>query len=769
MVRLLQEGIIEPSSSPWRAQVVIVHQKDKDRMVIDYSQTINRFTFLDAYPLPSIEDLVHKISGHRYFSSIDLRSAYHLVPLLQEDRPYTAFEANGKLFQFRRLPFGVTNGVSCFQRIMDNFISSHHLRSTYAYLDDVTICGETLEEHDQNLRSFMDAAEKSNLTLNPDKCSLRKDTICLLGYEIKHLEMRPDPERLRPLREMPLPSNARSLSRLTGLFAYYARWIPRFSEKLSKVTGSSPSFPLSPSARDAIESMKDDIVKAVTIRIDEREPFVVETDASDTAIGSTLSQRGRPVAFFSRTLSSSERRWCSYEKEAYAIVESVRKWRHYLAGKKFTLVTDQRSVSYMFDSKHRNKIKNDKIIRWRIELLPYTYDLVYRPGKYNTAADAMSRLCGAFSTSRSDLTVLHSSLCHPGVARLHHFVRMKNLPFSLSDVRQVISDCATCRRLKPQYIRPPEGTLVQAMKPFDRLSIDFKGPLPSSSHNRYLLIMVDEYSRFPFAYPCQDLSADTVIKCLTSVFTLFGTPSYVHSDRGTSFMSSAVKSFLLRHGVSSSRSTPYHPIGNAQCERYVGIVWRTVLLALDSRSLSSRDWEIVLPDALHSIRSLLCTSTNMTPHDRLFSYPRRSSVGLALPSWVLHDDVALLRRHNRRTGDPLVEEVKLLDVNPYYAHVEFPTGRVDTVSVSDLAPSPGHGPGPSPSTPPPSMVTPTTEASEVDGREQAATDAEAGLSSDSRVSELMQSPVGEPGQPAPVRRSERARKPPERLMYHSFS
>ena len=731
-------------------------------MVIDYSQTINRYTYLDAYPLPGIEDLVRKISEYRYFSSIDLRSAYHLVPLCLEDRPYTAFEANGKLYQFRRLPFGITNGVSCFQRIMDEFISVHRLQGIYAYLDDITICGRTLEEHDHNLKAFLSAAKRSNLALNPKKCSVRKEAIRLLGYEVRHKELRPDPERLRPLLEMPLPTDAKSLSRLTGLFAYYARWIPRFSEKLGRITSSSSSFPLDRSAQDAIEVMKEDISKAVMVRIDEREPFVVETDASDGAIGATLSQRGRPVAFFSRTLSSSERKWSSYEKEAYAIVESVRKWRHYLSGKKFTLITDQKSVSYMFDSRHKNKIKNDKVIRWRIELLPYTYDLVYRPGKYNLAADAMSRLCCASSTSISDLAVLHNSLCHPGVTRLHHYVRGKNLPFSLSDVKQVISDCSTCRRLKPQFLRSSDGTLVQAIKPFDRLSIDFKGPLPSSSKNRFLLIMVDEYSRFPFAYPCSDISADTVIRCLTSVFTTFGTPSYIHSDRGTSFMSVAVKNFLLRHGVSSSRSTPYHPTGNGQCERYVGIIWKTILLALDSKGLSVCDWEVALPDALHSIRSLLCTSTNATPHERIFSYPRKSSTGLTMPSWILEDDVALLRRHNRRTGDPLVEEVEIIDVNPYYARVRFPGGKEDTVSVSDLAPGSG-----SPATP-----------SEADGlKEVKDSPPEVPSSGSERIEDEpsagvhdIEPPASPPvNDPQTVRRSERVKKPPDRLMYHSFS
>lgn len=168
--RMLSEEIIEESNSPWRAQVVVVKgESRKKRLVVDYSETINKYTLLDGYPLPRIDDTVNMIAQHSVFSTIDLRSAYHQMPIRVEDRLYTAFEACGKLYQFTRVPFGVTNGVACFQRVMDSFIKEEKLAGTYAYLDDVTICGKTQEEHDYNLKKFLDAAKSRNVTYNERK------------------------------------------------------------------------------------------------------------------------------------------------------------------------------------------------------------------------------------------------------------------------------------------------------------------------------------------------------------------------------------------------------------------------------------------------------------------------------------------------------------------------------------------------------------------------------------------------------------------------
>ena len=146
---LLEEGIIEPSDSPWRAQVVVTRsERHRKRLVIDYSETINRFTQLDAYPMPRIDDTVNQIAQYTVFSTIDLKSAYHQIPIKEEEKKFTAFEANGRLYQFCRIPFGVTNGAAAFQRTMDNFISEEALKDTFAYLDNITICGRDQAHHD---------------------------------------------------------------------------------------------------------------------------------------------------------------------------------------------------------------------------------------------------------------------------------------------------------------------------------------------------------------------------------------------------------------------------------------------------------------------------------------------------------------------------------------------------------------------------------------------------------------------------------------------
>ena len=476
-------------------------------MVVDYSQTINKYTQLDAYPLPKIDEMVNEIAKYKVFSTIDLRRAYYQIPLSEEDRQYTAFEADGKLWQFTRMPFCITNGVPCFQRNMDEFITKHNLPDCFAFLDNVTICGMSQEEHDNNLKLFRTAAEADGLTFNEDKCFFSMTSIDLLGYRISSGSLQPDPERLRPLLDLPAPHDQKSLQRIVGMFAYYAKWVSHFSDKI-KPLNSVTIFPLNEHEIKSFETLKHDLINATMQAIDENIPFTVETDASDFAIAATLSQEGRPVAFHSRTLQGSEQYHSSIEKEAQAIVESIDHWRHFLLGRHFTLITDQRSVVYMYDTKNSSKIKNDKILRWRVELSPYSYDIHYRPGKDNVAADTFTRVkCAAISSE--SLYSLHSALCHPGITRLHHFVRSRNLAYSLENIKHVCNNCRICQEVKPRYYKPEQTRLVKATQPFERLSIDFKGPLPSSK-NEYILTIIDEYSRFPFAFPVKDISSTTV-------------------------------------------------------------------------------------------------------------------------------------------------------------------------------------------------------------------------------------------------------------------
>ena len=170
-------------------------------------------------------------------------------------------------------------------------------------------------------------------------------------------------------------------------------------------------------------------------------------------------------------------------------------------------------------------------------------------------------------------------LCHPGVTRMGHFIRTKNLSFSVTDIREMTSQCEECQQTKPHFVRSNDDRLIKATQVFERLNLDFKGPkgpLPSASSNKYFLTVVDEYSRYLFAFPCSDMTAKTVIQCLTQLFSIFGMCSYIHSDRRSSFQSHDLKSWLYSHGVATSRTTSFKPRGNGQCEKFNGTIWKVI-------------------------------------------------------------------------------------------------------------------------------------------------------------------------------------------------
>jgi hypothetical protein len=181
---------------------------------------------------------------------------------------------------------------------MDNFISEENLEDIFAHLDNITICGRDQAHHDENLEKFMEAAKRRNLVFNEGKCVFSTRTISILGSVVSKGEIRPDLERLKPLRELPPPENSKLQKRVVGLFSYYSQWIKDFSKKIRPLSQNTV-FPLPEEAHRAFSLIKEDIENGVVGTIDETLPFEVETDASDHTLSAILNQQGRPVAFFS--------------------------------------------------------------------------------------------------------------------------------------------------------------------------------------------------------------------------------------------------------------------------------------------------------------------------------------------------------------------------------------------------------------------------------------------------------------------------------------
>ena len=596
IVRLLAEGVIKPSFSAWRSQCFLTKSSTgKKRLVIDFSTTINRKTELDAFPVPLIATVLRELEGSKIFSRLDLRAAYHQVPIREDQQHFTAFEADGKLYEFTRLPFGITNGVPVFCRVMKNLTSG--LCGVTHYFDDVVIHGHDQASHDKNLKAFLDRSKEFGLSFNLSKCEFNTHKLVFLGHSFDNGSVSPDRSRMAPLIDYPLPKNMKQLERLVGLLVYYSKWVANFAEKAEPIFTAKleGSFPLDAKTERAISGLKSDISEASLAVPDDKKHLTLEIDASLTCIRAALTQEGRPIAFFSHKLSDSEKKWPIVELEAYAILRSMDYFPHFLLGRKFELLTDQKSVSFLFDSSPKNKIKNSKINRWRLAAAEFNFDIRYRVGFENVPADAFSRISSIHTESDASDVVkkIHEELGHPGSSRLYHFMSEK---FPLHNLQNQISDCvkkcSICAKEKPRFLSLRNNRLITSSKPWQRLSIDFMGPKPSKTGNQYIFTVIDEFSRFPFAFAVRGPSSYVAIKCLTSLFSLFGPPHCIHSDRGTAFESREFQAFLKEWNILKSRTTPYHPAGNGQVERMNGTLWQTIRLRLSQNGRPIEFWKV---------------------------------------------------------------------------------------------------------------------------------------------------------------------------------
>jgi len=395
--RMLEAGIIEPSYSEWSNPIVMVKKPNgKYRFCLDFRK-VNSLSKKDAYPLPNMNGILDKLRAARYISTIDLSQAYFQIPLAENSREITAFSVPGKgLYHFTRMPYGLTGAPATFQRLLDRLIGPEMEPFAFAYLDDIVIVTPTFEEHMVWLRRVLDKITRAGLTVNPDKCEFCRSQVRYLGFIVQREGLTVDPEKTRPILEYPAPRNIKQLRRFLGMSSWYRRFIPQFatlSEPLTRLLKKGKRWEWGGEQVRAFDQIREHLMTAPTLSCPDFEvPFTLQTDASSVGLGAVLTQtiegEEKVIAFASRALADPERRYSVTEQECLAVVWAIQKFRPYLEGYRFTVVTDHSSLRWL----HNLKNPTGRLARWALELLEYDYEVIHRKGALHHVPDALSRM-----------------------------------------------------------------------------------------------------------------------------------------------------------------------------------------------------------------------------------------------------------------------------------------------------------------------------------------------------------------------------------------
>ena len=392
------KGFIRHSTSPAGAPILFVKKKDGSlRLCVDY-RGLNKITIKNRYPLPLIGELIDRLKTAKVFSKIDLRGAYNLVRIAEGDEWKTAFRTRYGHYEYRVMPFGLCNAPATFQHFINEVLSDCLDRFAVAYLDDILVFSPTIEEHVDHVKEILSRLRKFNLFAKLEKCQFHKSSVEFLGYIVSSKGITMDPAKIKAVQDWPAPKNIKDIQSFLGFANFYRRFIKDFSKivtPITKLLRKDTKWDWNSEAQNSFELLKKTFTTAPILKyFDPTKPIVLETDASDFAIGGVLSQPSEdnllyPVAYYSRKLQPAEINYEIYDKEMMAIVEAFKEWRAYLEGAQhqITVITDHKNLEYFLTTKTLNRRQS----RWSELLGNYDFIIKYLPGKLNGKPDALSR------------------------------------------------------------------------------------------------------------------------------------------------------------------------------------------------------------------------------------------------------------------------------------------------------------------------------------------------------------------------------------------
>lgn len=682
---LKEQGIIKDSNSPYCSPIVLVKKKNGTlRLCIDYRE-LNKITIPDHFPLPLIEDQIDKLKNKNYFTTLDLKNGFHHVNVAPLSVKYTSFITPLGQYEYLKMPFGLRNGPSAFQRyintIFGDLISQGKI---LLYLDDLLIATQTFVEHCEILRSVLKLMVDNLLELRLDKCKFLHNEIIYLGYLINQQGILPNPENVEAVAKYPIPKNVHEVHRFLGLVSYFRKFIQSFStiaKPLYDLIRKGNDFHFSSEQIDAFELLKDKLLNAPVLTI--YSPSLrteLHCDACSKGYGAILLQKQddgkfRPVFYFSKRTTDVESKYHSYELEMLAIINALNRFRIYLQGIPFTVVTDCNSIKLALSKKDINP----RINRWALILQNYEYTIEHRSNNRMKHVDALSR-CNVFILEENtfEQNIVIAQNLDPEIQRvkkqleireckdfeLHNGILYKKsskkllfyVPFAMENqvirashdemghialnktieymsrvywfpdynkkVKNYIQNCLKCISYAPSSGKP-EGVLhniPKGNKPFMTIHIDHYGPLEKSTRNyKYIFEIADGFTKFVRFYEVKGTKTCEVINKLKDYFRNYSKPLRIVSDRGTCFTSHEFDNFMCENDITHIKVATACPKANGQIERFNRDLTPMLSKLVDFKN----KWPNYLPMIEYAINNSYCRSICTNPTKLLFGITQR--------------------------------------------------------------------------------------------------------------------------------------------------
>ena len=513
--KMEEQGVVEPSSSPWSFPLIVVPKKDKsNRLVIDF-RSLNTVTQPDRYPMPSMRDLIASIGSKRIYTTIDLQSGFLQIPLAEESKPLTAFSTSHGRYQFKRMPFGLKSSPVTFVRLMDMILGDLMDKGVLVYIDDLIICADTVEEHIALLREVLRRLQSAGLKLKMTKCKFMQKKIEYLGHTISENGIEVNDKKVSAIRNYPVPQDKKAVKSFLGLTGFYRSFIQNYAKLATPLTNllkEDIPFIWTEETQDAFQLLKDKLSSPPVLAFpDFDKQFYLVTDASSVGIGSCLMQlygkKYRPVAYYSRKLRQAEKNYSVTDQESLSVIEALKHFRYIIYGNKVTVFTDHMAVLELLKNPHTS----GRRARWFLAVQDYDVELRHIPGSKNLVADALSRYG---SDGGNESTVF--AVTHQEALSQEAFIKAQDLDPNISRAKEIVREGRQQESNKElenklgcplKQLQLEDGVLCYKEKTKDEITsthkITIRRLVPSSMKNKVLELMHDHPDR---AHPGRDES-----------------------------------------------------------------------------------------------------------------------------------------------------------------------------------------------------------------------------------------------------------------------